>query len=118
MHYTVEIVLRDRNEATSERIHHPGNPPRTWTDVDVATVLKTMLLALDRRRNPGAGDDRYVALRGFSWIVEPTGEGVVIAIEVQSGAVVAGPFAIEHAELDGMVRRVIAAAAPDRPTVH
>lgn len=118
MHYTVEIVLRDQNEATSERIHHPGNPPRTWTDADVEAVLKTMLLALDRRRDPGAGDDRYVALRGFSWIVEPTGDGVVIAIEIQSGAVVAGPFAIGQAELDRMVRRVIAAASADRPTVH
>jgi hypothetical protein len=118
MHYTVEIVLRDRNEATSERIHHPGNPPRTWTDADVETVLKTMLLALDRGRNPQAGEDRYVALRGFSWIVEPTDGGVVIAIEIQSGAAVAGPFAIGQAELDRMVGRVIAAAAPDRRTVH
>jgi hypothetical protein len=118
MQYTVEIVLREQNEATSERIDHPGNPPRAWTEADVEAVLKTMLRAIDRRRNPGTGDDRYVTLRGFSWIVEPTDGGVVIAIEIQSGAVVAGPFEIGQAELDRMVRRVIAAASAGHPTVH
>jgi hypothetical protein len=118
MHYTLEVVLREQNEATAERIEHPGNPPSAWTDADVADVLKTMLLAVDRRRNPDAGDGRYVALRGFSWIVEPADGGVVIAIEIQSGAVVAGPFDIAQAELDRMVGRVIAAAASARPTVH
>jgi hypothetical protein len=118
MHYTLEIVLREQNEATSERIHHAGNPPEAWTEADVMDVLKTMLLAIDRRRRPRAGDDRYVALRGFSWIVEPSEGGVVIAIEIASGAAVAGPFAIAQVELDRLVRSVIAAAAPARPTVH
>jgi hypothetical protein len=118
MHYTLEIVLREQNEATSERVHH-ATPPDAWTAADVEDVLKTMLLAIDRRRNPdGGGGDRYVALRGFSWIVEPTPEGVVIAIEIPSGAAVAGPFQIGQAQLDGLVRRVIAAASPGRPTVH
>jgi hypothetical protein len=117
MHYTVEVVLREQNEASSEQVHHAGNPPDAWTDADVAEVLKSMLLAIDRRRNPRAGD-RYVALRGFSWIVEPTQGGVVIAIEIQTGAAVAGPFQIEQATLDDMVRRVIAAASPAHPTVH
>jgi hypothetical protein len=117
MHYTVEIVLRDQNEATSERIQH-ATSPEAWTTADVARVLKTMLLAIDRRRNPGGSSERHVALRGFSWIVEPTPEGVVIAIEIPSGAAVAGPFQIGQAHLDGMVRAAIAAASPSRPTVH
>jgi hypothetical protein len=118
MHYTVEIVLREQNEATSERIHHAGNPPAAWTEADVAAVLTAMLRAIDRRRHPGTDDDRHVALRGFSWIVEPTDGGVVIALEIQSGAAVAGPFQIGQAALDAMIRRVITAAAPARPTVH
>jgi hypothetical protein len=57
-------------------------------------------------------------LRGFSWIVEPMGDQVVIAIEIPMGAAVAGPFTIERHRLDGMIRRVIAAAARPGPTVH
>jgi hypothetical protein len=34
------------------------------------------------------------------------------------GAAVAGPFAIEQQRLDSMIRRVVAAAAVPRPTVH
>jgi hypothetical protein len=56
-----------------------------------------------------------VALRGFSWIVEPAQGGVVIAIEIPSGAAVAGPFDIEQQVLDGMIARVLAAERP--PTV-
>ena len=50
---------------------------------------------MDRVKNPDS-DSRHVSLRGFSWIVEPTREGVVIAIEIPSGAAVAGPFDIEQ----------------------
>jgi hypothetical protein len=46
------------------------------------------------------------------------GDEVVIAIEIPMGAAVAGPFAIERQRLDGMIRRVIAAAARPGPTVH
>ena len=116
MQFDVEIVLRERNFATTERLEH-GTEPGVWRDPDVETVLKQILLAMDRARNPGAGG-RFVALRGFSWIVEPMGEEVVIAIEIPMGAAVAGPFAIDLQRLDGMIRRVIAAAARPRPTVH
>ena len=81
--------------------------------LDVETVLKQILLAIDRVKNRSAGS-RHVALRGFSWIVEPVDEQVVIAIEIPMGAAVAGPFAIERARLDEMIRRVIAAAARAR----
>src|SRR6185369_3654167 len=117
MTFTVEIVLRERNVAVSEQIHHVGNEAAQWNDRDVAAVLESMLLAIDRAKNPDAGQ-RYVALRGFSWIVEPSEGGVVIAIEIPSGAAVAGPFAIPQATLDGMIRRVLGAGGSGRPVVH
>src|SRR3954464_10485673 len=109
MEFDVEIVLRDTNTAVTERIEH-GTEPRAWRELDVETVLKQILLAIDRARNP-AGESRFVALRGFGGIVEPVGEQVVIAIEIPMGAAVAGPFAIDAGRLDAMIRRVIAAAA-------
>lgn len=119
MVYTLEIVLREQNEAVTEHIQTVG-PPEDWTDRDVESVLKSMLLAIDRLRNPRGHQEGepFVALRGFSWIVEPSDGGVVIAIEIPSGAAVAGPFEIAQGKLDAMVRRVIAAASPSRPTVH
>lgn len=116
MLYDVEIVLRERNYATTERIEH-GVDPRTWGERDVRVVLEQILRAIDRAKNPD-NPAAHIALRGFSWIVEPVDGGVVIAIEIPSGAAVAGPFAIEHEKLDTMVRRVIAAAAIPRATVH
>lgn len=115
MTFDVEIVLRERNVAVTEQLQHP-HQPSAWTDHDVESVLKEILLAIDRVKNPEA-TDRYVALRGFSWIVEPTGGGVVIAIEIPTGAAVAGPFAIEQPRLDGMITRVLAAARP-KEVVH
>ena len=116
MQFDVEIVLRETNHAVTERIEH-GTEPRAWRELDVETVLKQILLAIDRVKNPAAAG-RHVALRGFSWIVEPMGEEVVIAIEIPTGAAVAGPFAIESDRLDAMIRRVIAAAAAPGPTIH
>ena len=116
MTFDIEIVLRERNHAVTETVRH-ATAPADWTDWDVETVLKEMLLAIDRVKNPGTGGT-YVALRGFSWIVEPTEGGVVIALEIPTGAAVAGPFAIDQGRLDGMISRVIAAARTSRPVVH
>ena len=80
MVFDVEIVLRERNYAVTERIEH-GREPAAWAEADVETVLKQILLAIDRVKNRNAGN-RHVALRGFSWIVEPVEEQVVIAIEI------------------------------------
>lgn len=115
--FDVEIVLRERDYAVTEHIVHTGNEPGGWTEADVEGVLKAILLAIDRANNPHAGS-RYVALRGFSWIVEPASGGVVIAIEIPSGAAVAGPFQIEQARLDRLISQVIAAARPSQPVVH
>ena len=116
MQYDVEVVLRERNYAVTERIEH-GIEPRAWGERDVKIVLEQILRAIDRVKHPD-NPAAHVALRGFSWIVEPMEEGVVIAIEIPTGAAVAGPFAIEQEKLDTMVRRVIAAAAIPRTTVH
>jgi hypothetical protein len=126
MTFDVEIVLRERNYAVTERIEH-GVEPRGWRESDVETVLKQILLAIDRAKNPDSGS-QFVALRGFSWIVEPLGSpnaspeddagNVIIAIEIPMGAAVAGPFAIDRARLDAMIRRVVAAAALPSPTIH
>ena len=113
MTFDVEIVLRDRDYAVTERIHQAAEP-RYWNDADVAGVLRDMLLAIDRVRNPAA-TERHVALRGFSWIVEPVDGGVVIAIEIPSGAAVAGPFDIEQPTLDRMITRILRAGSA--PTV-
>ena len=116
MEFDVEIVLREQNVATTARLEH-GIEPAAWKEFDVETVLKQILLAIDRAKNPGVAS-RFVALRGFSWIVEPVGDEVVIAIEIPMGAAVAGPFAIDRTRLDTMIRRVIAAAALPGPTIH
>ena len=116
MEFDVEIVLRETNHAVTEKIEH-GTEPRAWRELDVETVLKQILQAIDRVKNPSAAA-RHVALRGFSWIVEPMGDEVVIAIEIPMGAAVAGPFAIDSERLDAMIRRVIAAAAAPGPTIH
>lgn len=119
MEFDVEIVLRESNQAVTRRIVHDAEP-RAWGELDVEAVLKQILLAIDQVKNPTEGA-RHVALRGFSWIVEPLGPlgaEVVIAIEIPMGAAVAGPFAIEQARLDELIRRVIAAAAPPGATVH
>jgi hypothetical protein len=115
--FDVEIVLRERDYAVTERIVHTGNEPGGWTEADVETVLKAILLAIDRVNNPHA-KSRYVVLRGFSWIVEPAPGGVVIAIEISSGAAVAGPFRIEQPRLDRLITQVIAAARSSQTVVH
>ena len=118
MTFDVEIVLRDRDSAVTEQIPSPTRAPAEWTDSDVERILKEILLAIDRVKNPAA-EHRFVALRGFSWIVEPVREGgVVIAIEIPTGAAVAGPFAVDQARLDRSIARVLAATAPSRPVVH
>ncbi|MEO7274591.1 MAG: hypothetical protein ABIX28_04105 [Vicinamibacterales bacterium] len=116
MTFDVEIVLRERNYAVTERLD-AERLPASWTEGDVAHVLRSILSAMDRAMNPDA-TDRVVALRGFSWIVEPTPEGVVIAIEIPSGAAVAGPFQVEQRTLDSLITRVLAAHSPVRTTIH
>jgi hypothetical protein len=118
--FNVEIVLKGRDFAVTEALTIPHGEPASWNDAAVHDALVSILRAIDRAGNPDADPDRGVVLRGFSWIVEPNGKDVVLAIEIPMGAAVAGPFAIAQRELDAMIARVIRAASPPSgsPTVH
>lgn len=112
MDIQLDIWLRGTNHATSDVIAPVGREPRAWTDDDVEAVLVGMLRAIDRAKNPEHDEDRPIALRGFSWIVNAfEDQGVVIALELSLGAVIAGPFDIPEHELNAMITRVI---APER----
>ena len=110
MDVPVDIWLRGDNHATTETIAPVVREPRAWTDSDVADVLIGMLRAIDRASRPDAYEERPIGLRGFSWIVNPfeTG-GVVIALEMTVGAVVAGPFDVSESALSGLIERAMAA---------
>jgi hypothetical protein len=119
MEFTVDIWLRGNNHATTQTIAPVARQPRAWTEGDVAAVLVGMLRALDRAKNPDVPPDRPVALRGFSWIVNPfESGGVVIALEMTLGAIVAGPFDIPESQLTGMIQRVMDMERTAATTVH
>ena len=120
MEFQVDIWLRGDNHATTEVISPVARDPRAWTDGDVAAVLIEMLRAIDRAKHPDADAERPVVLRGFSWIVNPfESGGVVIALEMTLGAVVAGPFEVAESVLTGMIQRVMNESGVARaPVVH
>ena len=120
MEFQVDIWLRGDNHATTEAISPVARDPRAWTDGDVAAVLIGMLRAIDRAKNPDADAERPVALRGFSWIVNPfESGGVVIVLEMTLGAVVAGPFDVTESVLSGMIQRVMnESRLAGAPVVH
>jgi hypothetical protein len=110
MELQVDVWLRGTDFARTQTISDIETEPSSWSDEDVSKLLKSMLLAIHRAKNPGASDTP-VFLRGFSWIVNPFEEnGVVVAIEIQAGAAVSGPFRIEKKHLEDMITRVIAHA--------
>ena len=117
MEFPVDIWLRGDNHAVTEVIAPVAREPRAWTDADVANVLAGMLRAMHSVKNPGAPHDGPIALRGFSWIVNPFEDGVVIALEMTLGAVVAGPFDIPEQELSRMIERTLSGAR-SRDQVH
>jgi hypothetical protein len=109
MDISVDVWLRGENHATTFVINPVESEPGSWTESDVSAVLVGMLRALERAKNPDAPRDRPVALRGFSWIVNPYDEGgVVIAVEMSLGAIVAGPFNIAERDLTAMIQKVMA----------
>jgi hypothetical protein len=119
MELQVDIWLRGTDFAKTQIISGVGVDPAAWTDRDVSKLLKAMLLAIHRAKNPDS-TDTPVFLRGFSWIVNPYEEnGVVVAIEIQTGAAVAGPFRIDKKQLEDMISRAIAQqAAPSASSIH
>ena len=108
MEIEAEVWVRGEEHATTQVIASLERQPRAWTERDVTDVLVGMLRAIDRAKNPGTDADRPVALRGFSWIVNPfESGGVVIAIEMTLGAVIAGPFDIAESVLTGLIQKAI-----------
>jgi hypothetical protein len=124
MNVEAEIWVRGELNATTEIIASLERQPRAWTEGDVTEVLTGMLRAIDRAKNPGTDADRPIALRGFSWIVNPFDNGgVVIAIEMSLGAIVAGPFDVAERDLTALINRVMAAERGQQPrppteTIH
>ena len=120
--YTVEVVLRERDFAVTEEIK-TASAPREWTELEVEDILRGILRAIDRAKNPGEAEGRQIALRGFSWIVEPSDGGVVIAVEIPMGAAVAGPFDADQQQLDALItrtlqRQTITPVVPPSTTIH
>lgn len=109
MNFPVEIVLKGQDFAKTEQVSIAHGEPSTWSEIAVRDVLVEILRAIERAQNPSAPPDRLVILQGFSWIVEPVDNEVVIAIEIPMGAAVAGPFAIEQAVLDKLITKVLKA---------
>ena len=102
----VDVWVRGRQGAVTEKITGLDADAASWTDAEVKDLLEGMLLALERARNPG-GIPPEVTLRGFSWIVSPDKGGVLLHLEMQIGTVSAGPFAIDEARLTDMISRVM-----------
>ena len=119
MRIPVDVWLRGTDDAQTTSFDGPVRPPREWTDEDVRLVLAQMLRAMDRQKRPD-GDERTIALRGLSWIVNPYEEGgVVIAIEITLGAAIAGPFDVDQASLEATITRALAPhGAPTSTRVH
>jgi hypothetical protein len=120
MEFQVDVWLRGTDFAKTQVISGVGLDPAGWTDLDVSQLLKAMLLAIHRAKNPGS-TEVPVFLRGFSWIVNPFEDGgVVVAIEMQTGAAVAGPFKIDKKPLEEMITRVMAhpVVPPTTASIH
>ncbi len=116
MELQVDVWLRGTDFAQTRTLSGIAADPAAWTDLDVSQLLKEMLLSIHRAKNPNS-TDTPVFLRGFSWIVNPFEEnGVVIAIEIQTGAAVAGPFRIDKKQLEDMISRAIAHAPTSSAT--
>lgn len=116
----VEVWVRGTTDAHTLTLPGVSADAKLWTDDDVRHLLGEMLLAIERLRNPG-GTPPPVSLRGFSWIVSPDAEGVVVHLEMQMGTASAGPFHIDEPMLTAMITRVL--GLPDPPaaastTVH
>jgi hypothetical protein len=118
MTFNVDVVLRGSDSAVTEKATASADAS-AWTDADVRHVLVEILRAIERAQNPKADRDRTIALRGFSWIVEPNADNeVVIAIEIPMGAAVAGPFKTSQSRLDAAITRVLAEQSATKQTIH
>lgn len=113
----VEVWVRGTAEAQLTAVPALPDNPATWTEDDVRTLLAAMLRALDHARDPQA-EPPPITLRGFSWIVSPTDEGVLVHLDLPLGTASAGPFAVEEARLTTLVARALQPAGDAAPTIH
>ena len=102
----VDVWIRGRQDAITEKVSGVPDDAASWTDGDVRTLLEEMLTAVQRVNDP-AGEPPPVSLRGFSWIVSPDPKGVLVHLELQVGTASAGPFDIGEARLTDMISRVM-----------
>jgi hypothetical protein len=107
----VEIMLRGNDRVFTESVVHPGEPG-TWTPKDFASILKSILIVIDRVQNPSKTEEPEVELRGLSWIVHPTADGMVIAIEIHTASAVAGPLNLPQQRLDDLITNAVRPARP------
>ena len=107
----VDVWVRGRQDAATHQIQGVPTDAASWTDEDVKALLEQMLLALERAKNP-SGEQPQVSLRGFSWIVSPDSNGVLVHLEMQMGTVSAGPFPISESKLTEMISRVMGGPKP------
>jgi hypothetical protein len=117
MEFDVEVLLRGTDQVVIETVTYDGSDPAGWTDTDVREVLLSTLRVFDRAASADGTGGSDVSLRGLSWIVTDSPPGVAIAIEIPSGAIAAGPFAMPADELTQMIARVISASG-EAPRVH
>ena len=109
MDISIDVWLRGDIHATTHAVPGLEREPRAWTDADVTQLLVTMLRMMRQASDPAAAQDQPIALRGFSWIVNPyEAGGVVVAIEMSLGAAVAGPFEVTERDIKANIQRVIA----------
>ena len=62
--------------------------------------------------NPSKTEEPEVGLRGLSWIVHPTADGVVIALEIHTASAVAGPVNMAQQRLDDLITNAVRASRP------
>lgn len=111
MKISVEIMLRADPRVYTETFEHPGEPA-TWTTADMRHVIEGVLRPVQRLLRPGEVEGP-VQLRGLNWIVSPWQDGFVIALEIHSASVVAGPFSAPADLLEGLVAGALAPVGPD-----
>ena len=118
MNFTVEVLLKGQSGVIARSLEHPV-APRDWTDADVRALLFMVLREFEQAQNPDADERRPVQLRGFSWIVTPLKQGVAVAMEIATGALVAGPFEADADLLTAAITRVLAApGTAEQGSVH
>lgn len=117
MTYEIEVLLKGQDQVIVRSVTYDRLDPANWTDEDVHEVLQQILLEFNRAGNPDA-EDHTVSFLGLSWIVTPVKDGVAIAIEVSSGAVVAGTFNVDVDWLTQAITRVLAHSSTTESSVH